>query len=47
MTFRIKNSICFVIKKGKMTQMSYKIRKSWNLYDKRNKKKHLFLQNVI
>ena len=34
MTFRIKNSSCFVIKKGKMTQISYKMRKSGELYDK-------------
>ena len=34
MTFRIKNSSCFVIKKGKMAQISYKMRKSGELYDK-------------
>ena len=34
MTLRIKNSICFVIKKEKMTPMSYKMRKSGELYDK-------------
>lgn len=34
MIFRIKNSSYFVIKKGKMTQISYKMRKSGELYDK-------------
>lgn len=47
MTFRIKNSSCFVIKKGKMTQISYKMRKSMNLYDKQHRKEYLLPQNVI
>lgn len=47
MTFRIQNSICFVINKRKMTPMSYKMSKSLNLYDKQHRKKYLLSQNVI
>ena len=47
MTIRIKNVTCFAINKEIMVQMSYKMIKSWELYDKLNKNELLFLQNVI
>lgn len=47
MTFRIENSICFAINKEKLVQMSYNYEISCKLYDKQNKIKFLFFQNVI
>ena len=38
MIFRIKNVTCFAINKEKMVQMSYKMIKSDELYDKQHKK---------